>query len=121
MNVKSIIGVIVLIVIVGGGYYWYQGNSSDSSAASDLEINFGNNSWDALKSIELSAAGQNTFQAIPLENSTLGAGEFFKYAIPDGQTVCKYDLRITKEGGEVSDRPNVDLCSATFYHFEEDS
>jgi len=120
MNRNILIAAAVVIVGGAGAYYWTQQDSAPMVPETTIEINFGNNSYDPLQSIELSPAGQNSFTAIPLEEGGLGAGDFFKHAIVDGKTTCTYDLRITKVKGDVSERPGVDLCAATFYHFEDD-
>ena len=119
MNSKSILAVLVL-ALAGGAFFWMQSRDDSSSMANGMEINFGNNSYDKLKTIELSPAGQDEFTLVTLEPGGLGGGKFYKYAIVDGNTICTYDLRFTKDNGEVSLRPGVDLCSAPFYHFEDD-
>lgn len=112
--------VLVVLVLAGGGYYvWSQGNNGGGQSENSMTIQFGNNSYDALKMVELSPAGANTYAAIPLTDGTLGAGQFYAHTIADGRAVCTYDLRTTKEKGPVANFKGVNLCDETFYHFED--
>jgi len=121
MNTTRSIAIVVILAALGAGAYIYtSGGGSDSTAATGMEINFGNNSYDALAKIEISPAGQGSYMALALQEGNLGAGNFSKNMIENGNTVCKYDLKFTKENGDVADRMGVDLCAATFYHFEDD-
>lgn len=123
MSIRNLAMVLILATVAVGGYVFYQQSASGvstSSAPDAMTIQFGNNSWDALASIELSAAGQDSYSAVPLTDGELGAGSFYAHDILDGRTNCTYDIRVTKLDGSVSLRPGVDLCAATFYHFEDD-
>lgn len=91
--------------------------AAGSAFAGDLTINFGNNLWDPIKAVEISPAGAGTWSAIPLANDTLGAGEFVEVPIAGGDTVCTFDLRFTKADDTVQERPGVNLCEETYYHF----
>ncbi len=39
--------------------------------------------------------------------------------VAEGDTQCTFDLRFTKMDDSVHDRPAVDLCAATYYHFAD--
>jgi hypothetical protein len=113
------VSVLVVLALAGGGYYfWSQGE--DKAPASSLTIQFGNNSYDALKSVALSPSGTDAFLEIPLTDGTLEAGEFYAHTIVDGKTICTYDLRATKEKGTSANFENINLCDETFYHFEDE-
>ncbi len=117
---KAISVLVVLVLVAGGVYFWSQGkNGAGGQADNSLTIQFGNNSYDALKLVELSPAGANTFLTIPLTEGKLGAGEFYAHAIDGGKMTCTYDLRATKENGKTAKFNNVNLCDQTFYHFED--
>ncbi|GEM_PF-1890452 len=120
------IAIAVVLILGAVVAYMYLGpqNSSqpdgdDAIGSASMEINFGNNFWKPISAVELSPAGTDAYVAIPLPDGSLGAGDFVKHAIPDGSTVCKYDLRFTRDSGDIEQRMGVDLCSATYYHFEE--
>lgn len=117
---KTILALVVLVIIGGGAYYyWSQGDAMDQTSTDAMTIQFGNNSYDALKSVEISPAGTEAYVAIPLTDGTLGAGEFYAHAITDGATICTYDLRATKENGQTANFKGVNLCDQPFYHFED--
>ncbi|MBZ0130563.1 MAG: hypothetical protein K8F59_15790 [Rhodobacteraceae bacterium] len=118
--VKIVLVLVILGLGAGGAYFWSQGQSGEGSqAANSMTIQFGNNSYDALKSVRISPAGADAFVDIPLPNGTLGAGEFYAHTIADGRTICNYDLHATKEKGPSAKFNNVNLCEETFYHFED--
>jgi len=95
-----------------------RGDESENSAAT-MEINFGNNSWDTISTVEFTPAGTSTYAALALPEGGMKGGDFVIGAFVDGATICTYDLRFTKENGDVLDRKDVNLCDATFYHFED--
>lgn len=91
--------------------------AASTANAGDLTINFGNNLWDPIKSVEISPAGAGNWNAIPLPDGQLGAGAFVEFPIAGGDAVCTYDLRFTKIDDSTHERPGVDLCQQTYYHF----
>ncbi len=120
MSVSRIIIVLVVVVLAGGGYYYYssQGDAPGASSAGELKIKLGNNVYSNITALEFSPAGTATYVASGLPEGGLGAGNFHDLVIAGGSEQCRYDLRFTLEDGTKADRMNVDLCAATFYHFE---
>jgi len=91
--------------------------AAGTACAGDLTINFGNNLWDPIKAVEISPAGADIWSAIPLSDGVLAAGAFVEVPIAGGDAVCTYDLRFTKADDTVQERPGVNLCEASYYHF----
>ena len=123
MSIRNIALIVILAAVAVGGYVLFFQNSADDTAMSGPEmmtINFGNNSYDPLASVEMSLAGQESYSAVALAEGGLGAGDFVDVTVPKDSANCTYDLRVTKVNGDVSMRPGVDLCAATFYHFADD-
>jgi len=111
------VSVLAVVLLAGGGiYYFTQQNSEDENA---MTIQFRNNSWDALNSVELSPAGADTYVSIPLTDGTFAPAGVLPHTISDGRTVCNYDLRVTKVDGAVGQYENANLCAESFYFFEE--
>lgn len=88
--------------------------------AEDLTIALGNNSWDDLAGLEASPAGRDAYVAVSLGDGPLSAGNFTDLLLVDGRAVCVYDLRFTKSDGRVAERPGVDLCAQSYYHFADE-
>ncbi len=89
------------------------------AVAGDLTITFGNNSWDTLSAAEYAPAGSDSYTAIALADGTLAAGGVVDVTFPGGAETCLYDLRFTKADGSAHERPNVDLCAESYYHFAD--
>jgi len=128
MNTKTLSIIVIVAAIALGGYVLTTKNGTEEQAmpavpaapaAGGMEIEFGNNSWKAITKIEISPAGKSTFTEIAMKDGKLDAGAFVKYAIPDGKKICTFDLRFTNSEGKTFDRPGVDLCKATYYHFSD--
>lgn len=118
-NPVRIIAVVVVVAAAAAGAWLYLGG--DESGDSDaLVIKLGSNTNDVITGVEYAPAGTGTYSAVTLTDGKLGAGNFVDMTIAGGKTQCKYDLRFTKEDGNVAERKGVDLCAATFYHFEPD-
>ena len=88
--------------------------------AQDLTISLGNNSWDSLAGLAVSPAGQNAYVEMELTDGALRAGNFMALVLKDGASVCVYDLRFKREDGTVIERPGVDLCAQSYYHFADE-
>lgn len=116
LKVTMIAFVVAALAIGGCG-----GASDEVKTASDaLVIQLGNNAWETLVGVEFSPASAETYQAVPLPDGKLDAGDFYEWTIVGGAEQCRYDLRFALEGGTVTERKDVDLCAASFYHFEPD-
>jgi len=107
--------VIVAAVAVGAWLYLGAGGSEDSDA---MVIKLGSNTNDVITGVEYAPAGSGTYSAVALKDGKLNPGLFVDMTIAGGKTQCKYDLRFTMEKGDVAERKAVDLCAATYYHFE---
>jgi len=120
MSATRLVLALIVIALAGGGYYYYSGRaeSPDTAAADELKINLGNNVYSTITGLEYSPAGSDTYVAAGLPEGGLGAGDFHDLVIAGGAAQCRYDLRFTLEDDTKADRMNVDLCAATFYHFE---
>lgn len=93
--------------------------TSCSSGAKDMKIYFGNNAWTGLVQIETTPTGKDAWETMPIEVDVINPGDFVELLFPNGEAICTYDMRFTKAEGEVVERPAVDLCAETYYHFSE--
>jgi hypothetical protein len=87
--------------------------------AGELVIQFANNTWVNVTLVEYALPGSGAWTAAALPEGLLKSGEFFELKLPEGDTQCTFDLRLTKDDGSVHDRPAVDFCAATYYHFAD--
>ncbi len=117
-NPVRMAAIAVVVVAAGYGAYAFLGNKGGSDADA-LVIQLGNNSYDTLTGLEISSASANSYTPVNLTDGKLTAGQFYELTIAGGASQCKYDLRFTKEGGEVQNRNGVDLCAQTYYHFAD--
>jgi hypothetical protein len=121
------VSAIVVLAAAGGGYYVL--TQKDAAApeveaqveqdADAMTIQFGNNTWVALASLELSPTGTDTYVSVPLEDGALAPGQHHPHPIAGGSTVCTYDIRAAKDDGATATFDNVNLCDVTFYNVEE--
>lgn len=95
------------------------GLTAAPAMAADLVIQFANNTWADVTKVEYAVAGSDAWTAAALPADLLKSGEFFELTLPEGDTQCSFDLRLTKEDGSLHDRPAVDFCAATYYHFAD--
>ena len=115
------ISALAILAAAGGGYYVFtQEDAAEVEQDADaMTIQFGNNTWVALASLELSPTGTDTYVSVPLEDGALAPGQFYAHPIAGGSTTCTYDIRATKDDGASANFSNVNLCDTTFYHVEE--
>jgi len=118
-NPVRIVALVVVVAAVGFGAYTYLGKNAADDGPANLVIQLGNNSYDTLTGLEVSPASAGTYTKVDLTGGELTAGSFYELVLPGGAAQCKYDLRFAKADGKSYDRNGVDLCAATFYHFED--
>lgn len=125
---KGLVAAIVLAGIGYGGYTLMGGTRGNDgsvpempAASGPLEINFTNGVWDTLTKVEVSAAGQDTFSVLDLSEGTATAGETEKLSIADGNTICTFDFRVTKEDGSTGVNKNRNLCDNAYYTYDDES
>ena len=125
-SLKLIVLLVLAAVIAGAAFIFLapggnrSGEAPEQAGTGHLTKNFRSNVFEKITAWELSLAGKDVFAAIPLTNGVLEGGESVEYTIEDGNSVCTYDMRITKEDGSVWHHKNRDLCTRQTYYTYDD-